>query len=550
MVKTEAKRLNYKNLKFKIGLVISLVISLILVLQTFLNIHRSRRAMEGDIRVRAIEAINELMDDFDQTDVVKPSVALDLSISKLMREQMWLTKIEVYSVSDQRTELVTSTEKYDVPIDPTFFDSALKEKKVRTFSMVHGDERFFVIMSPVMGGENIIGLVSVLGSLNEVDENAKRQFKIFLLTTCATIILLTLVLYIYLNRIISNPLKQIVSAMEKVKAGDLRIKAVVNSEDEIGELAKNFNSMVSKIKEEDERIENFNKELQIKIEEATKRLSERNAELVHLNEDLFELQNEMSRLETLASLGQLAASVAHEVGTPLHSISGHVQLLFEKGGLPNDALERLKIVQAQIDRLTEIINKILSSTRLPDPDFQQVDVNAVITDIINLAQPGLRKKNVEIGTQLDENLPLVLADQNQLQQVLINLLSNAVEAMPEGGAIKILTGLENGPRILPSSTRFGASHATQVPEAANDFVTIKVQDTGIGISTQDIKNIFKPFFSTKRERKATGLGLSITKKIIKDHRGEIDVISNPGQGTTFIIRLPSFDPRQVPTLAK
>lgn len=530
----ELKRLKYKSLKFKIGLVIVLFLSCTLLLKTYINIHISRKQMEGDLRNRVIEASKKVAEDFEQSDHIEPSVALDLSVSRLRREYD-LVKLEAYSLSGTRRELVALAERSDLQINPEYYDLALSSRAPKVFSMAQDNDRYLVVINPIEANGRVIGLVSALASLSDVDDWAKKQFNLFLITSSVSVVLLSLLLSIYLNRLITNPLNEIVRAMEKVKAGDLMIKAKITSQDEIGELAKYFNSMVAKIKEEDERIENFNKELQVKIEEATKKLHERNQELMQLTEDLFEMQNEMSRMETLASLGQLAASVAHEIGTPLHSISGHVQLLFEKGNLPAEALERLNIIQAQIERLTGIINRILSTTRLPEPAFQRVDVNSVIKDIINLTQPGLRKKNIDIHTQLSDRIPPIFADQNQLQQVFLNLITNAVDAMPNGGTLNISTGFQNNGNLRSQGR---VSHNQE----ANGFVAIEFQDSGVGILSEDIKSIFKPFFSTKRQKKAAGLGLPICKKIIKDHRGDIDVVSTVNQGTTFIVKLPPADP--------
>jgi signal transduction histidine kinase len=538
----ESRRFKYNSLKLKISLVITLSVSLILLSKTYINIKISQEVIETDLKDRATEAAIYLNDYLSHFDKIGPNVDLDIFISNLQHDQNDFVKIEVYSLDNNKMEQVASaTAKFDLPIDTEFYDTVIKGRKARRFLKEYEGERFWIIIAPVTQGKDMIGLFSVAISLNDADNLIRKQLRIFIPSSIVFIIFLTAILSFILHRAVSRPISRIVAAMERVKGGDLETRAVVHSKDEIGELAKNFNSMVAKIKEEGEKIENFNKELQSKIEEATAELHERNRELLQLTENLFEMQNELSRQETIASMGQLAASVAHEVGTPLHSISGHVQLLLEKENLPSEAVERLHIIQAQIDRLTGIISETLSTTKLPEPEFRAIDLNSVVKDIVGLTQPGLRKKNIEVATELADHLPRVYADQNQLQQVFLNLITNAIDAMPGGGTLKISTAVQNaGPNGKGALRR-----EWRGPEDHNGLVAVAFEDSGIGVAQQDLKNIFKPFVSMKKSRKAAGLGLAICKKIVKEHKGEIEVSSELGHGTMFVIKLPAVSEHEL-----
>jgi len=220
----------------------------------------------------------------------------------------------------------------------------------------------------------------------------------------------------------------------------------------------------------------------------------------------------LTQLERLAAAGQLAAQFAHEVGTPLNLISGHVQLLRARAR-DDRMIQRLDIIAGQIDRITNIVRSMLDSTKRPVPRLEPVDINSLLAHILDATQPTLMARNVELQTGIAEDLPLIEADADQLQQVFINLINNSLDAMPLGGKLMVTTGLEA------------------------DSVLIVLSDNGEGIAEDQIDLIFDPMFSTKRGR-GTGLGLTIVKQIISEHNGEVEVESEPGRQTTFRIKLP------------
>ncbi|MBI1746240.1 MAG: HAMP domain-containing protein [Acidobacteria bacterium] len=533
--------LKYNSLKFKTSLVIAVAVTLILILESYISTQISEQVVEQQLKDRANDASNNLHDYLKSPEALQrneltDSVELDNFIHNLLYDQRDFVKVEVYAVSGSDLQRIAEEHVFDFQIEPALYEQVIREKRtIRKPYLANEGERLWIVAAPVMVFQTVIGVFSVSISLNDVYDLSRRQTKYAFLSAAISILFLTLVLIYYLNRAVSNPIQSIVVAMEKVKSGDLTASTNLRSNDEIGELAKNFDTMVAKIKAEDEKIANFNKELQVRIAEAVQELNDRNQDLVRLTENLFETQKELSRMETLASMGQLAASVAHEIGTPLHSISGHVQLLLEKESLRPDVTDKLRIIQAQIMRLTEIINRTLNATKLPAPKLEPVDINAILKEIINLIQPGLRKKRIALTAEFSDPLRPVRADQNQLQQVLLNLVSNAIEAMPSGGHLRLASHML--PRSVESSARISDASVTPGLESPG-IAEIVVEDTGEGIAHENLRSIFKPFFSTKNSRKAAGLGLAISRAIIKDHHGNIDVRSEIGRGAKFIIQLP------------
>jgi two-component system, NtrC family, sensor kinase len=246
------------------------------------------------------------------------------------------------------------------------------------------------------------------------------------------------------------------------------------------------------------------------------------AELRDLNGTLFEARREMGRLERLAAVGEVAAMVAHEVGTPLTSISGHLQLLAEEEQEPR-VKERLGVIEMHIERAIATIQGFLDSARFPAPNRHPIQMNALIQEVLTLASPGIgRQRGIQVVTELSPELPEILADGNQLRQVLLNLVTNALDAMPEGGQV-----------FLRTRSAVAAEGAVSVQ--------VEIADTGLGISPEDLRRIFDPFFTTKGMGQGTGLGLAICQRIVKAHKGVIEVQSEKGQGTTFLMTLPGRD---------
>jgi two-component system NtrC family sensor kinase len=227
-------------------------------------------------------------------------------------------------------------------------------------------------------------------------------------------------------------------------------------------------------------------------------------------------------LERLAAAGQLAAQFAHEVGTPLNLISGHVQLLRARA-TDERVIKRLDIIGGQIDRITSIVRSMLDSTRKPKPQLELIDINALLARIFDATQPTLALRGVELKTSIGEQPLRVAADADQLQQVFINLINNSLDAMPHGGVLHVSTQNEF------------------------DRVSIQVSDSGEGIKRDQVDLIFDPLFTTKHGA-GTGLGLTIVKQIISEHGGSVEVQSEPEKGTIFTIELPLSEAPIAPDL--
>jgi len=261
-------------------------------------------------------------------------------------------------------------------------------------------------------------------------------------------------------------------------------------------------------------------------------LAQQTESLLRANSLLVDAKDQLNRSERLAAVGQLVASVAHEVGTPLHSIAWHVQALAEEPGVTPEMKKRITVIDEQLNRVVRIIQDLLSSTRQRKPDPCWMSVEQVITPATALMEPAFHAKAVTLTTELAIGLPLVWADAEKLHQVLVNLLTNALVATAQRGAVDVHVG---GRAATPEELETGRRLA---PDMSPMVVTVAVRDTGIGMPQADVQKAFQPFFTTKEVGKGTGLGLFLSRETVQAHGGTLSLASEQGRGTTVTITLP------------
>jgi two-component system NtrC family sensor kinase len=274
--------------------------------------------------------------------------------------------------------------------------------------------------------------------------------------------------------------------------------------DEIGLLAKAFNSMTIDLKTARERMVDWTKTLESEVDKKTEEIRRTQGQLIHT--------------EKLASLGRMAAGVAHEINSPLTGIVTFAYLMLKR--VPDESQEKedLEVIIEQADRCSKIIKGLLGFARATTVEKGLTDINEVLTRSIQMVSSKVDFHNIKFDINMDDKLPQAIADSFQLQQVFLNMLVNAADAMDGKGTIAI-------------STR-------KVFEDEKLFVEIEFTDTGSGISKENMGKIFEPFFSTKPVGKGTGLGLAVSHGIIQEHKGKIFVKSEPGHGAGFFVRLP------------
>lgn len=274
-------------------------------------------------------------------------------------------------------------------------------------------------------------------------------------------------------------------------------------------------------------------------EAARAALARQTEDLLRANAQLVEVKDQLNRSERLAAVGQMVASVAHEVGTPLHSIAWHVQGLAEEAGVTPEMKKRVSVIEEQVGRVVRIIQDLLSSTRQRKPDAIWLPVERVIHPVVALMEPAFHAKGVSLSVEDTGTLPLVWADAEKIHQVLVNLLTNALAATPSDGSV-----------VVRGSTRPAMAEELEigrrVADAMTTMVTITVRDTGCGMPPEDVQKAFQPFFTTKAVGTGTGLGLFLSREIVVAHGGLLLLESDIGKGTAVTISLPGLASESAP----
>jgi signal transduction histidine kinase len=337
----------------------------------------------------------------------------------------------------------------------------------------------------------------------------------------ATIFAITVILMFVVRRI-TSPLNELVGATRTLGEGKLEGVAPVRSGDEVGQLARAFNEMAAKLRASYENLEE-------KVEARTSELKRSQAQLL--------------QAAKLASIGELVGGIAHEINNPTGVIVMRAATLMEDAkalGLSEDLLSDIEAIQRQSSRLATITSGLLQFSRQSPFAPTPVDLNRVVERPISFVEPTLRNRGIACHLDLDESLPLVSADATRIEQVLLNLYTNAIDAMPGGGKLTVQTRhvprLEAGEGGRPAE----ASKAVSPGEdGRGEWVMISVRDTGEGIQSENLTRIFDPFFTTKEVGKGTGLGLAISYGIVQEHGGRIEVESRWGHGAEFRVYLPA-----------
>jgi len=349
--------------------------------------------------------------------------------------------------------------------------------------------------------EKIIGILYVGMLERPYIDTTKRVIMAFAVIAILCVFLLLGILIFSTTRII-KPLQKMVLATQKIAKGDLTHKLHVKSKDEIGALAESFDKMTGELRMANQKLIEWGKTLEKKVDERTNEIREMQAHLI--------------QQEKLASLGKLAAGVAHEINNPLGGILIYSHLVLEEMKKEDPHYDNLAKIVKETTRCKDIVKGLLQFARPNEPEAIQININATLDETLSLLESQSIFQNITIKKQFSGNLPPVVADSAQLQQVFMNIVLNGAEAMDGNGKFTIKTSLGGDKKNIH----------------------IEFADTGHGIKEEDKKGLFEPFFTTKEVGKGTGLGLAISYSIIQKHEGTIKVKSQVGKGSTFTVIIP------------
>jgi signal transduction histidine kinase len=338
--------------------------------------------------------------------------------------------------------------------------------------------------------QKILGILQVGLSLDPMWRQLDVLKRWAFVATLITLGVVGIGVWLSLTYFVDQPLQQLVEVMGRAEVGELAVRVNTRKGDELGRLGRHFNEMISKLDVAQQELQRYH-------------------------------QEQMARADRLATIGEMAAAMAHEIRNPLTGISGVLSVLSR--GFPEDDPRReiVRQTQALIDRLNKSVENILNYSRPSSPQLRAVKIDEIVEPTLAFVQGEAKKARVQVVKEGDAQLPMVNVDPQQIQQVLMNLVLNAIQATAAGGRVRIRTHESENDRRQKQ-------------------VCIEVQDSGKGMSPQEAAKAFQPFFSTKPQ--GTGLGLAIAKQIIEQHHGRISLRSAPGEGTCVAVELPAHDP--------
>lgn len=349
----------------------------------------------------------------------------------------------------------------------------------------------------------VLGILESDISLAPVDRNIREQTKNATVYAFALIAVISLLLAAVLRKLVLKPVATLSNAMVQVAEGRLGQTVAPSSPDEVGRLVRSFNTMTQELKTARERMEHWTESLE--------------REVARKSEELKRSQDRLIQAEKLAALGRLTADVAHEIRNPLTAIGGFARRL-RKSAAGGPETERAEVIVEEVARLEKILRDVLTFSRDARSHLEKQSVEEFIFDVLNVYDQAFSEQAVTVEVRLEKDLPPVLIDRDQVRQAFINLLSNALDAMPRGGALTVTAESEE-------------IHGVR-------FVCVRLSDTGEGIEESNMRLIFEPFFTTKEAGRGTGLGLSITRKIIEEHGGFLRAESARGKGSVFSLCFP------------
>jgi two-component system, NtrC family, sensor kinase len=353
----------------------------------------------------------------------------------------------------------------------------------------------------------VLGVLDTDLSLATADASVAAGTRRMLLYTLLAIAIISSLSVLFVWRVVNRPLKTLEDGTERLASGNLGYQLDVRSRDELADLARSFNMMSHQLKDAREEITEWGRTLEQRVDQKTLELNR--------------AHEQMLRVEKMASIGKLAAIVAHEINNPLAGILTYAKLLKKQFAKENDkkydeVIASLDLIESESWRCGEIIKNLLTFAHTSSMNHEPADLNAVISRCVQLVQHQLNLQNIQAHLELASDLPHVRCDPAQIEQVILALVMNAIAAMPEGGKL-LLRSRENESR----------------PQ-----VEIDVRDNGVGIPPELMSQMFEPFFTTKERGHGLGLGLAICRMIVERHEGHIDVESERGRGTQFTVSLP------------
>jgi two-component system NtrC family sensor kinase len=450
-------------------------------------------------------------------------------IIQAIGEQPGLDRIRIYD-KEGRIRYSTAADEIDHKVDMKAEACVSCHGGDLPSPVIHRDQRYRVFRSPdghrtlgmitPIGNEaacsqadchfhppeqSVLGVLDVQMSLAKVDADQELLTRQLALSAIAAVLGLIVISAGILYRLVHRPVKGLILGTHRVASGDLTAQIPPGSRDELGELADSFNLMTAELGEARAQADAWARTLEDRVEEKSQQLEK--------------VQEEIVQMERLASMGKLAAIVAHEINNPLSGIRTYARLMLKRRvtGGQNDESEMLSQIESESARCGEIVKNLLQFARPTRPKVEPLDLNELVNASVRLVQHQIDLQGLRRELRLSEGLPAIVCDPQQIRQALVAVLINACEAMPNEGTITVSTDRDEDGGVI-----------------------ISVGDTGVGMDEETKWHVFEPFYTTKEG--GGGLGLAVVYGIIRNHGGRVDVESAPGCGTRIRFHLPARPP--------
>jgi signal transduction histidine kinase len=488
------------SLIFKIIFITSLILALAISISVWLEI----RVHEDHIKKHNLEK-SKIISEFIEKNVIRAmEKGKHFEIHPILKNFVYKGVWKIYVVRPDGVirastfdgELNKKIDNLDYLVNNKFF---IREEAIQSEEGRRRREKIYYYTSPILNHpecfqchdqkEKVVGVLTVAQSLKEMDEEISRVEREAVILGLITIASSCLILGLFFLKSVNHPIKKLTETMQRVEKGDLEARVDLEGKDEMGRLAESLNTMIDKL-----------------------RLAKKELEQYH--------QGLVQRADRMATIGELASGIAHEIRNPLAGIQGAIQILSE--GFPKEDGRRQVTdeIEKQIFKLERLVKDLLNYAKPVPANYLPTDMNELVDKVLSFftTQRGL-SEDFKIQRRFSTPLPETMVDPSSMEQAFLNIILNAQKAMPEGGTFTVST----------FSLR---------PIGEGESVQIVFEDTGTGISKENLPKIFNPFFSTRSD--GTGLGLSITKNIVEQHGGKIEVESQVDKGTQFIITLPAM----------
>lgn len=539
----------FHSLSFKLIVVLTSVLLIVLTIITIINISVQRRQLLDALHLSAARSSDFIKISLRNSMLLNRRDDVHQSISNLGTEP-GVERIRIYNkkgrimFSSKGAEIDRQVDKdADACImchgNSAGFEKTQSDQYTREYENSSG-EHLLGLINPIMNEkscwdaachahaetETYLGVLDVQMNMKSFDGHIAESRISQIISSLALVIIVGCASAVFILFVVRRPIKQFFAGTRAIASGNLEHQIILQTQDELGELARSFNSMAHELTDARAELTNWSKTLEARVDEKTRELKRVQAQILHM--------------EKIASLGKLSASIAHELNNPLSGILTFAKLILKRlhtaeldDAKREQTIHELTMIADEAKRCGEIVKNLLFFSRKQEYERKGTDVHGLIEKSVQLIQHKiemqqivLEKKYFSASGNTDGDALEIECDPPQIQQAIVALLVNAVEAMPEGGTLRIETGKQN-----------------------DSIVSIRIADTGCGISEADMSKIFEPFYTTKDAVSGTGLGLSIVYGIARNHGGDIQVQSVPGQYSIFSLTLPIHAPVTIDMIA-